>query len=126
MELKNEAKKIFGECAGIYKLSYSVNEKPSWVFADYAIWYNPKSKQHKSGVWSIGPLTSLGTGYCWIYAQYMSDIPFDEDNEWKYIESGIWVTSRFNDVSVQKITNQEGTKLYGAIFILRKGVLRLF
>ena len=110
MELKNDAKKLFGECAGIYKLSSSVNEKPSWVFADYAIWYNPKSKQYKSGVWCIGPLTSLGTGYCWIYAQYRFDIPFHEDNEWKYIESGIWVTSRFNDVSVQKITNQEGTK----------------
>ena len=112
MELKNDAKKLFGECAGIYKLSSSVNEKPSWVFADYAIWYNPKSKQYKSGVWCIGPLNWLGIGSCWISSEYMFDVPYDKSNEWKYIEKGIWVTSKFNDVNVQQIKNQEGTNSY--------------
>ena len=98
----------------MYKLSSSVNEKPSWVFADYAIWYNPRSERFKSGVWCIGPSNSLGTGLCWISAEFRFDFPYDQFTEWRYFGLGRWVTFEnyygINDVNVQPIKNQKGTK----------------
>ena len=112
VELKNNAKYFFGNLEGIYELSSSVNEQPSWVFAEYAIWHSPISERYKSGVWCIGPLNSLGTNFCWICTEYRFDVPYDESTEWKYVIFGKWWTSingdGFNSVNVQQIKIQQG------------------
>ena len=43
---------------GTYKLSSTINGKPSWITESQAIWFIPQWNQ-----WAIGPLDSLGTTF---------------------------------------------------------------
>ena len=80
---------------GIYEISETVNEKPSWKKDDRAIWY---TQVHS---WDIGPIEYLGTAISTMYAYPNSGGLTDDTNEWKYLDGGEWKTPPTDDISIE-------------------------
>ena len=86
---------------GIYEISGTVNEKPSWKKDDRAIWYSQVYS------WDIGPIEYLGTAISDMYAYpgYLgnpnSGALTDDTLEWKYTDGGVWKTAPTDDISIE-------------------------
>ena len=80
---------------GIYEISETVNEKPSWKKDDQAIWY---TQVHS---WDIGPVEYLGTAISTMYVYPNSGGLTDDTIEWKYLDGGVWKTAPTDDISIE-------------------------
>ena len=99
IELKNKPKNVHANKYGIYKQTSSViNDKPSWVNGECAIWFS------KTQEWMIGDKCNLGTNTCGITST-IADVqsPALIGNNWEYIKNGQWIEAQPGDISVINI-----------------------
>ena len=95
LELKNEPKKLHSPDYGIFRQNSSdINNKPSWVNGEQAIWFSKTQK------WMIGDKSNLGTNGCSIEST-IADMqsPALVGTNWKYYDDQ-WIEAKAGDISV--------------------------
>ena len=98
VSLMNQALLSQGSRQGIYEISPSINDKPTWTSASDAIWYLPQYQD-----WAIGPKASIGKDWAGIFSQGNhggSDPNSVPSNWWTYWNGNAW-TYQQNDIIIQ-------------------------
>ena len=100
VDLKNDANEWQGVRKGTYKISETINGKPSWISNDQAIWWVPED-----GVWLIGSLDVIGSRFGGLVG-VPSDkndlgMPYYQKYNWQYGNGNFFTTPGANDIKVQ-------------------------
>ena len=111
VDLKNVVEQFYGNISGTYKLSDSINGKPSWKSKKQAIWWIPKGNNGKkdNSEWAIGPSRWIGVSSSSALEGSPSDKdfiswPYDQKyTVWKYWDKtdSSYIIPGANDIEVQ-------------------------
>ena len=89
-----------GPRKGVYKISDTINGKPSWISNDQAIWWVPEFSEW--GIGNLDWLESVTRGLTGVPSD-KNDFgwPYDQKYTWKYWTGSDFTTPGANDIKVQ-------------------------